>query len=89
MGAKRTVSKGLGRRKVREVLNMAPGYGKTEEVLLDAVNELVGGGVSAEQLREWIEWNHGDEYVRYEVNEDTDDREWFITSHGQAKESIK
>ncbi len=89
MGAKPQVSIGMARRKVREVCNLAPGYGKTEEMLLEKVNEVTGGGVSLELLRQAIEWNHAESYIRREKNEDTDEVEWFITDHGQAKERIK
>jgi len=89
MGAKPTVTDARVRQKIREVLNMAPGYGKTETMLLEFVNELTGGGVEIEQLRAGIEWNHGQDYVRRHVNEDTDEVEWFITKHGIAKETLK
>ena len=86
MAAKPTVSNAILRRKIREVLAMAPGYGKTHAMLLDCVNELTGGGVGAEQLDEEIEWNHFNDFIRAETNEDTDELEWFITPHGQAKQ---
>jgi len=89
MGAKPTVSTGRGRKAVREVCNLAPGYGKTEAVLMDCVNELTGADVPVEQLREWIEWNLSEDYIRSKENKDTDEVEWVITDHGIAKESIK
>ncbi len=78
----------MARRKVREVCNLAPGYGKTEAVLLEKVNELGGGGCDLSLLRAAIEWNHSEDYVRRETNADTDEVEWFITPHGQAKERL-
>jgi hypothetical protein len=89
MAAKPTVPNGMGRAKIREVLNMAPGYGKTEDMLHERVGILCGGGVSIEQIREWLEWNLAEDYVRREENQDTDEIEWYITEHGQAKERIK
>jgi hypothetical protein len=86
MGNKPTVDDATVREKVREVCNMAPGYGKTEAQILDRVNKLVGGGVSELQLLTALEWNLSKEYVRRAENEDTDAMEWFITPHGIAKE---
>lgn len=89
MAAKPTVSNGILRRKIREVLNMAPGYGKTEAMLLEAVNELTGGGVTQDALKANLEWNLSEEYVRSRTNDDTDELEWLITPHGIAKENLK
>lgn len=88
MGAKPTVTDAKVREKIRDVLNLAPGYGKTEALLLESVNELAGGGVTEAQLQAGIEWNHGKEYIRRRVNEDTDETEWLITAHGIAKEEL-
>lgn len=79
-----------GRKLVREVLNLAQGYGYDEEALLDGVNELASPAeANISQLREWIEWNHGRGYVRTEFNEDLDEDLWFITEEGIAKERIR
>jgi hypothetical protein len=88
MAAKPTITPGILRRKIREVLNMAPGYGKTEAMLLEFVNELTGGGVTADLLKQGLEWNLSNEYVRSAVNADTDELEWKITKHGIAHEEI-
>lgn len=89
MGAKPTVTDAKVREKIRDVLNLAPGYGKTEALLLEGVNELTGGGVTEAQLQAGIEWNHGKEYIRRRTNEDTDETEWLITKHGIAKEETE
>lgn len=86
MGDKPTIPASILRGKIREVLNMAPGYGKGEGMLLEFINQLVGGGVTLDQLRRELEWSLSKEYVRSETNEDTDEVEWFITPHGIAKE---
>jgi hypothetical protein len=79
-----------GRELVRDVLNLAQGYGYSEKSLLDNLNELAEPAeANLSQLREWIEWNHGRQYVRTEFNEDQEMDLWFITSEGIAKESIK
>ena len=74
------------RRRVREVLAMAPGYGKTETQLLEFVNELNGGGVSLQELRDAREWNHEEGFVRSEPDEESEQILWFITSAGTAKQ---
>ncbi|MBK1884113.1 hypothetical protein JIN85_16960 [Luteolibacter pohnpeiensis] len=83
------VSIGRVRQKVREALMIAPGYGKTESMLLEAVNELVGGGVDLQMLRDGIEYNHGETFIRSKDDEETEQRLWFITKEGIARENIK
>jgi hypothetical protein len=87
--AKPIISKGMVRRKVREVCNMASGHGKTEEMLLEFVNELTGGGVDIQMLRDALEWNLSEGFLRYDENTETEETEWFITRAGQAEEGIK
>ena len=77
------------RRKVREALNMAPGYGKTEAMLLELVNELSGGGVDLQTLRDAREWNHEQGYIRSEDDEDSCQVLWYITHEGIAKQKIR
>jgi DNA-binding transcriptional regulator YdaS (Cro superfamily) len=86
--SKPTVSKLMIRRKIREVLNMRPGFGKTEAFLLEAVNELTGGGVSLQELRDHLEWNHGQRYVRSEYQDEAEETLWFITTDGIAQQKI-
>lgn len=88
MGNKPGIDDPTVREKVREVCNIAPGYGKTEAQILERVNRLVGGGATALQVLTALEWNMSKDYVRREENEDTDEMEWFITEHGIAKERI-
>lgn len=79
-----------GRQLVREVLNLAKGYGYNEENLLEKLNELARPAeANLSQLREWIEWNHGKAYLRTEHDEDLEEDLWFITEEGIAKERIK
>lgn len=82
------ISVGRLRKAVREVCNAAPGYGKTEQLLTDGIYEITRTRVPLEDLRRAIEWNHSEAYIRQEKNKDTDEQEWFITEHGQAKERI-
>lgn len=85
---KPTVSKAMIRRKIREVLNMRPGFGKTEKMLLEGVNELTGGGVSLQELRDGMEWNHGETYIRSEFEDQAEETLWFITPDGIAQQKI-
>ena len=74
------------RTKVREVLAMAPGYGKSEQQLLEFTNALTGGGVSLQDLRDAREWNHEQGYIRSEEDSDSDLILWYITQSGIAKQ---
>ena len=85
----KNVPTGMVRRKVREVCAMAAGHGKTEAMLLEFVNELTGGGVDVQMLREAVEWNLSQGFVRYAENAETEETEWFITKAGVAQEEIK
>jgi len=76
----------LIRRRLREVLAMAPGYGKTEAMLLEFSNELNGGGISLQELRDACEWNHLQGYIRSEDDEDSGQTLWFISKAGIAKQ---
>lgn len=84
-----TISKQMVRRKVRQVLCIASGYGKSEAVLLEAVNDLVGGGVGLQDLRDAVEWNHGEGFIRSEVDKEAEETVWFITISGKARENLK
>ncbi|MEI6656757.1 MAG: hypothetical protein WCP45_18480 [Verrucomicrobiota bacterium] len=74
------------RRRVREVLAMAPGYGKTEAMLLEFANELNGGGISLQELRDARDWNHAEGYIRSEDDDESVQVLWFITPAGMAKQ---
>lgn len=83
-----TVSKQMVRRKIREVLNMAAGYGKTEAVLHQAVNDLLGGGVGLQELRDALEWNLGEGFIRSKFDPESEETLWFITRSGIAKQNL-
>jgi hypothetical protein len=89
MSGKPTVSTGRVRKKVRAALNIQAGSGKDESMLLEMVNELTGGGVSLQELRDAIEWNHGEGYIRSEYDDEAEVTEWFITKAGIQQENIK
>lgn len=86
---KPTVSTARIRKKIRTALNIQAGSGKTEGILLEMVNELVGGGVSLQELRDGMEWNHGEAYIRSAYDKQADETEWFITAAGIQQENIK
>lgn len=88
MAGKPTISTARIRRKIREALNISPGTGKTEAMLLEMVNELVGGGVSLQELRDGIEWNHSEVNIRSEYDDEAEVTEWFITKEGIRLENI-
>ena len=89
MGAKPQLSEAAGRRAVREVLAMAPGYWKSLPVIVRGVGELTQTPAGNEEVRGWIEWNIARDYVAHRINEDSDEHEWNITAHGLAKEAVK
>ena len=74
------------RRRVREVLALAPGYGKTEALLLDYANEINCGGISLQELRDARDWNHAEGYVRSEDDEESGQTLWYISKAGIAKQ---
>ena len=89
MNGKPIVSTARIRQKIREALNISAGTGKTESMLREMVNELVGGGVSLQELRDGIEWNHGESYIRSHYDKEAEVTEWFITKDGIRQENIK
>ena len=76
------------RKMVRETLNMVPGYGHTEAMIVRAVNFRLPAPADLSDVRAAIEWNHGKAYLKAKLNEDTDQREYRITPAGIAKEEI-
>lgn len=74
--------------KIREALVLAKGFGRPAGNLLEDVNALLGGNyVDAHQLDRCLEWNLAHDYVRVEDDEDLDDKRWFITPEGKAKQN--
>lgn len=68
---------------------MAPGYGLSDDVLCRAVRELLPVNAAADhEILAAAEWNLGKDYVSTAKNEDSEEREWRITNHGLAKQSI-
>lgn len=84
------ISDARGRAAVREVLDLAAGYGYSEDTLLANVNELTAPQtVNRSELRRFVEWNHSKGYLRKQLNEDTDEVEIYITKAGIAKQQIQ
>ena len=77
----------LLRTKVREVLNLAPGFPKSERMTLQLVNQLMGGGISIQEVRDAMEWNLERRYIRSELDDDKLVL-WYITEAGQAQQRI-
>lgn len=74
---------------MRDVLNMQDGEPLHETPMLAAVNELVGGGMDLTDLRDAIEWNHSEGYVRSEFVEEAELDGWVITKAGINHDRIK
>lgn len=77
------------RMKVREVLAMAPDYGKTEEFIHQAVNSLCGGGVSLQEVRDAMEYNLREKMIRSEEDKESETILWFITAAGSARNKFQ
>jgi hypothetical protein len=89
MAGKPRVSVGRVRKAVRDVLAMQEGEPLGETPMLDAVNELVGGGVDLTILRDALEWNHAEAFVRSEYFEEAEMTGWIITKAGLNHDRIK
>ena len=76
------------RRKVREALNIAPGFGQTESQLHEYVGDLAGFPITLQELRDAREWNHEHAFVRSEDDDATGSILWYITKSGQAQQKI-
>jgi hypothetical protein len=83
------MDKKMIRRKVREVLAMAPGYGKTERFLLQAVNDLCGGGIPLQDVRDAMDWNHSQRLIRSTTDDEAETVLWFITPAGLARQTLE
>lgn len=77
------------RRKVREVLAMQPGYGKTLKFLHQAVNDLCGGGITLQDLLDAMDWNHNKALIRSARDDEADEEIWYITEAGLAAQNIQ
>jgi hypothetical protein len=82
------ISTARGRKLVRDVLQLAAGYGVSEEALLIKINELARPErCEAGDVRGWLEWNHTRKFITFKFNEDLEEDEYFLTEHGRAKQN--
>lgn len=84
-----TVSIARTRQKVREALKLAGGNPLTEAMIHEAVTELLANGVSLQDTRDAMTWNHEEGHIRSEWLEEAEVTAWFITKRGLAHENIK
>jgi|GEM_PF-2982282 len=77
-----------GRKKVREVLAMAPRRRFSEGMILDGLNRLMPEKVTTQELAAWIEYNHSRGWIEYRHNPDEERDEWFLTDEGKQKEGL-
>lgn len=75
------------RLKVREVLAMAPDYGKTERFIHQSVSSLCGGGVPLQDLRDAIEYNLAERYIHSAFDKESEETLWYITSAGLTRQA--
>lgn len=74
---------------MRDVLAAQDGDPIEEAQILRKANYLVGGGLDLSQLREAMEWNHSEAYIRSEFIREADMTAWFITARGLNHDRIK
>lgn len=89
MAGKPRVSPGEARKAVRDVLAAQEGDPISEAQLFTKINYLVGGGLDLSQLREAMEWNLAEAYIRSEYIKEADMTSWFITRAGINHDRIK
>ncbi len=78
-----------GKKKIREILAMAPRSRFTERMILDALNLMMPQEATTAELAEWIEFNHSRGWIEYRKNPDAGNREeWFLTDDGKQKEGL-
>jgi hypothetical protein len=76
------------RKKVREILAMAPRRRFSEQMILDSLSQLVPEPVSVPVLLSTLEWNHARNLIEFRFNEDSERNEWFLTDQGKQKEGL-
>jgi len=86
MSVRPTVSKAMVRRKIRTALKLRRAKGLTEELLLETVSELCGGGVGLQQLRDELEYNHAEAFIRSAHDKEADETHWIITPKGNDED---
>lgn len=77
--------KKMVRLKVREVLAIAPDYGKSERFLVQSVNSLFGGGVTLQDVRDAMDYNLSERLIRSEYDKESEETLWYITAAGIAR----
>lgn len=89
MPGKPTIPVQRVRQKVREVLILAHGNPLTEAQIREGVMDLLGRDVGLQAIRDALEWNHGEAFVRSEYFEEAEMTGWIITKAGINHDRIK
>lgn len=74
---------------MREVLVLADGSPRTEQQILRGVRRLAGEEVTLQEVRDAMDFNHGEAFIRSEFNKQEEVVHFFITKAGQAQERIQ
>jgi outer membrane biogenesis lipoprotein LolB len=86
---KPALSLARARQKVREALRIANGNPQTESQIHEMVKELVGMQVGLQEIKDAMEWNHGEAMIRSEWIKAAEETAWFITPLGINQENLK
>jgi hypothetical protein len=74
---------------VREVLYIADGSKRTEEQILRGVRRLIGDEVTLQEVRDAMEFNLGEAFIRSAYDRMEEVNHWFITKRGQDQQRIQ
>jgi hypothetical protein len=83
------IPKTMIRNAVREALNMAAGFGKNERMLHYMVNTITGDKIPLQDLRDAMDYNLSEHYIRSKEDKDADEVLWYLTPEGRAKLNLE
>lgn len=77
------------RQKIRAALKLAAGDPLSEAQVHEAVTDLLGRDPGLQAVRDAMDWNFAQMFVRSEWIEEAEKTGWYITKAGIAKENLK